>query len=202
MRQTTELTIAVTDRDHAQGPSSAPVTLVEYGDYQCPYCLRAYPIVKKIQQRMGDHLRFVFRNFPITSSHQYAKLAAETAEAAADQGKFWEMHDALFENQVLLGEDLVMQLAATLGLDVERFAKALESGEFRGRVKTDFMGGVKSGVNGTPGFFINGRRFVDSWDFEPLYAALAEEATARSAPARPGKAGASGPGGGKPSGGR
>ena len=178
MRKGTQLTIAVGDTDHAQGPSSAPVTLVEYGDYQCPYCLRAYPIVKKIQQKMGDRLRFVFRNFPITTSHPSAELAAEAAEAAADQGKFWEMHDALYENQFRLGEEMVAQLAEELGLDVKRFAKALEGGTFRRRVKDDFMGGVKSGVNGTPGFFINGRRYDESWDFEPLYAALAAEAPA------------------------
>jgi protein-disulfide isomerase len=170
------LTIPVSDSDHAQGPGSARVTLVEYGDYQCPHCLRAYPIVKKIQKVMGKNLRFVFRNFPITSSHPDAELAAEAAEAAADQGKFWEMHDAIYENQMRLGGELVLELAETLDLDVERFAKALEAGTFRRRVKDDFMGGVKSGVNGTPGFFINGNRYDESWDFESLHAALAAEA--------------------------
>jgi protein-disulfide isomerase len=125
---------------------------------------------------MGKSLRFVFRNFPITTSHEFAELGAEAAEAAADQGKFWEMHDALYENQFRLSEELVLELAEELGLDVERFAKALEAGTFRRRVKDDFMSGVKSGVNGTPGFFINGRRYDESWDFEPLAAALAAQA--------------------------
>ena len=108
-------------RDHIQGPGDAPVTLVEYGDYQCPFCGRAYPIVKKVRARMGDRLRFVFRDFPISTSHPNAEHAAEAAEAAAAQGRFWEMHDHLFENQKRLRDEDLQRYARELGLDVERF---------------------------------------------------------------------------------
>src|SRR5512132_1246475 len=108
-------------RDHIQGPADAPVTLLEYGDYECPYCGAAYPIIKEVQARMGDRLRFVFRNFPITTSHPHSEHAAEVAEAAATQGKFWEMHDHLYENQQRLTNPDLHGYAEVLGLDVERF---------------------------------------------------------------------------------
>jgi len=158
--------------DHAQGPADAPVTLVEYGDYQCPYCGQAYPIVKAIQARSGPRLRFVFRNMPLKNAHPQAELAAEAAEAAALQGKFWEMHDALYEHQARLGPEFVTKEAARLHLDLDAFNAAIDSGQVRGRVEHDFMDGVRSGVNGTPTFFINGTRFDDSWDEETLGAAI------------------------------
>jgi protein-disulfide isomerase len=158
--------------DHAQGPANAPVTLVEYGDYQCPYCGAAYPIIKAVQQRLGDKLRFVFRNFPLQQAHPYAELAAEAAEAAGAQGKFWEMHDALFENQAELGQELIETLVGRLGLDAASFESDLETRKFQARVKHDFMGGVRSGVNGTPSLFINGERYDEGWDEESLAAAL------------------------------
>ena len=167
-----DLTLAVGERDHSQGGAKAPVTLVEYGDYECPHCGRAYPIIKAVAKRMGDQLRFVFRNFPLNNAHPNAELAAETAEAAGAQGKFWEMHDALYENQAQLGQDLVMELAQSLKLDTTRFLDDLRSRKFQARVKEDFMSGVRSGVNGTPGLFINGIRFEESWDEENLLAAL------------------------------
>src|SRR5437899_8175552 len=116
------LTMPVTeDRDHIQGPADAPVTLVQYGDYECPYCGAAYPIIKELQARMGQRLRFVFRNFPITTSHPHAQQAAEAAEAAASQGKFWPMHDLLYENQKNLRDQNLRTYAEQLALDVELF---------------------------------------------------------------------------------
>ena len=167
------LTVPVKEgRDHIDGPADAVVTLVEYGDYECPYCGAAYPIVKEVQQRMGEKLRFVFRNFPITTSHPHAEQAAETAEAAAVQDKFWEMHDVLYENQRRLDDPALHGYAEQVGLDVERFDKELAEHAHAGRVREDFMSGVRSGVNGTPSFYINGVRHDDSYDVDTLLAAL------------------------------
>ncbi len=160
------------DRDHIQGPTEAAVTLVEYGDYECPYCGAAYPIIKEVQSRMGERLRFVFRNFPITTSHPHAEQAAETAEAAATQGRFWQMHDLLYENQKRLRDPDLRDYAERLSLDVERFDKELAEHVHAARVREDFMSGVRSGVNGTPTFYINGTRHDDSYDVETMVAAL------------------------------
>jgi protein-disulfide isomerase len=169
----TALTVPVDeDRDHVQGTADAAVTLVEYGDYECPYCGAAYPIVKEVQARMGDRLRFVFRNFPITTSHPQAEQAAESAEAAAAQERFWEMHDVLYENQRHLEDENLRTYAEQLGLDVERFGKELAEHVHAARVREDFMSGVRSGVNGTPTFYINGVRHDDSYELETLLAAL------------------------------
>jgi protein-disulfide isomerase len=168
-----ELTLPVAeDRDHIEGPADAPVTLVEYGDYECPYCGAAYPIVKQVQSQMGERLRFVFRNFPITTSHPHAEQAAEAAEAADAQGRFWEMHDHLYEHQRHLENDDLVGYAGALGLDVERFADELARHVHAARVREDFMSGVRSGVNGTPTFYVNGLRYDDSYEFEPLSAAV------------------------------
>jgi protein-disulfide isomerase len=167
------LTLPVSeDRDHIQGPAEAAVTLVEYGDYECPYCGAAYPIIKEVQERMGEGLRFVFRNFPITTSHPHAELAAEAAEAAAAQDRFWEMHDLLYENQQRLGEEDLHAYADQLGLEVEPFDQELAEHVHAERVHEDFMSGVRSGVNGTPTFYINGLRYDDSYELETLLAAL------------------------------
>jgi protein-disulfide isomerase len=166
------LTLPVGVRDHAQGPETALVTLVEYGDYQCPYCGRAYPIVKALQKRMRDSLRFVFRNFPITALHPHAEQAAQAAEAAGEWGKFWEMHDLLFEHQRALGMRHLAEYAERLGLDPDGLVEAIERGTFEARVREDFMTGVRSGVNGTPTFFINGARHDGMWDLESLTAAV------------------------------
>ncbi len=166
------LTLPVSERDHIQGPADAAVTLVEYGDYECPHCKRAYPIVKQIQRRMGRRLRFVFRNFPLRESHPHAQHAAEAAEAAGAQGKFWEMHDLLFERQFALEDESLIEYAGDLGLDVPRFREDLAEGAYAPRVREDFRSGVMSGVNGTPTFFVNGARHDDAWDVEPLLAAL------------------------------
>jgi len=167
------LAVAVDDdRDHIQGPADAAVTLVEYGDYECPYCGAAYPIVKELQARMRDRLRFVFRNFPITTSHPHAEQAAEAAEAAAAQGRFWEMHDLLYENQRRLRDQDLHAYAEQLGLEVDRFDKDLAEHVHAPRVREDFMSGVRSGVNGTPSFYVNGARHDDSYDLDTLLAAL------------------------------
>jgi protein-disulfide isomerase len=164
------------DRDHIQGPADAAVTLVQYGDYECPYCGEAYPIIKEVQARLGDSLRFVFRNFPITTSHPHAERAAEVAEAAAAQGKFWEMHDLLYENQRRLRDEDLHTYAERLGLDVELFDKEMADHAHAERVREDFMSGVRSGVNGTPTFYINGVRHDDSYETEVLLDALEQAA--------------------------
>ena len=169
---TAKLTPPVGQRDHRQGPETAPVTLVEYGDYECPYCGEAYPIVKEIQRRLGDRLLFVFRNFPLTQSHPHAEHAAESAEAAAAQGKFWEMHDYLFEHQQALDDAHLVQYAGALNLDKETFMREMTEHVHTKRVREDFLSGVRSGVNGTPTFFINGVRHDDSYELETLLAAI------------------------------
>jgi protein-disulfide isomerase len=159
-------------RDHVQGPADAPVTLLEYGDYQCPYCGAAHPIVKALQRHLGGNLRFAFRHFPLATIHEYAEGAAEAAEAAGAQGKFWQMHDTLFENQPALDFESLVGYAEELGLDVERFAMDLENQVHAPRVREDFISGIRSGVNGTPTFFINGVRHEGSFDVETMLEAI------------------------------
>jgi protein-disulfide isomerase len=167
-----DLTIPVSETDHIQGSAQAAATLLEYGDYQCPYCGQAYGIVKDLQAALGGKLRFVFRNFPLTKAHPFAELAAEAAEAAAASGKFWEMHDTLYENQRALSAESIVEFARRLGLNVPKFVEDIEKRRFRSRVRNDFMGGVRSGVSGTPGFFINGEKYDESWDYDTLLGAL------------------------------
>jgi len=166
------LAVPVGPRDHIIGPDTAPVTLVEYGDYECPYCGAAHPIVQALVDRLGDDLRFVFRHFPLAQAHPHAQQAAEAAEAAGVQGKFWQMHDLLYEHQTALDSHHLLAYAGALGLDVERFASELASHVHADRVRQDFMSGVRSGVNGTPSFFINGRRHDGSYDLRTLLAAI------------------------------
>jgi protein-disulfide isomerase len=170
--EATLVTPVTEGRDHIQGPADAPVTLVEYGDYECPYCGAAYPIVKEVQARMGDRLRFVFRNFPISTSHPHAEHAAEAAEAAGAQGRFWEMHDLLYENQQHLSDPDLEGYAERLGLDVQTFDDELTAQVHAARVHEDFMSGVRSGVNGTPTFYVNGARYDDSYELESFLPAL------------------------------
>jgi protein-disulfide isomerase len=164
-------------RDHAQGDPKALLTLVEYGDYQCPFCGAAYPEVKKVQKELGAKLRFVFRNFPLTNVHEFAMVAAETAEAAGAQGKFWEMHDFLYEHQKTLGDSSVaIGYAKKIGLDTQKFEREVSQHAYQKRIRDDFMGGVRSGVNGTPTFYVNGVRH----DGPAEAKALAESLTAKS----------------------
>ena len=169
-----KLTLPIAGRDHFQGPMDAPITLLEYGDYECPYCGEAYPVVKAIQKRLGARLCFVFRNFPLTNSHPHAQHAAEAAEAAGEQGKFWEMHDLLFENQDALEDEDLAQYATALGLDGRRLIAEISTGAHTARVREDFRSGARDGVNGTPTFFINGVRYDGAPDVEGLLAALKE----------------------------
>jgi protein-disulfide isomerase len=173
-----KLKTPVGPEDHAQGDPHAPCTLVEYGDYECPHCGHAYPIVKQVQKHFGERLLFVYRNFPLTQSHPHAEPAAETAEFAAAGGKFWEMHDLLFENQTRLSTGLFERLAEQLDLDPAALAASLASHEFAARVRADFAGGVRSGVNGTPTFFINGRRHDGPFEYPDLIAAIDAATTA------------------------
>ena len=170
MMESAELVVPVSERDHSIGPEDAPVTLVQYGDFECPYCGAAYPMIKDIQQRMGDRLRFVFRNFPITTSHPHAMRAAEAAEAAGAQGKFWEMHDMLYEHQDDLAD--VEQYALKIGLEIYQFNSDLAGEKYSKKVRDDFRGGVRSGVNGTPTFFVNGVRYNGEHTYEAMLAAL------------------------------
>ncbi len=149
----------ISTKDHIQGNEKAGVTIVEFGDYQCPHCGAAYPIIKEIQEAFGDQVSFVFRNFPLSESHQYATIAAQAAEAAAIQGKFWEMHDAIYEQQNSLDEDFLIKLSTELGLDTEQFKQDLNTYAVKEKVENDFESGIRSGVNGTPTFFVNGERF-------------------------------------------
>lgn len=174
------LKIPVGPEDHLQGDAHAPVTLVEYGDYECPHCGRAYPIVKQVQKHFGKKLRFVFRNFPLNEAHAHAEAAAETAEFAGVNHKFWEMHDLLFDNQDRLARPLFGELARKLGLDTVALQKALETREYAPRIRADFSGGARSGVNGTPTFFINGQRLDAPFDYEDLVRAIDAELARRS----------------------
>ncbi len=172
---TPKLTLPVNEtRDHIQGSPTAKVTLVQYGDYQCPYCGEAYSIIKKIQKRFGSDLRFVFRNFPITEAHPFAETGAEIAEAAGAQGKFWEMHDYLYENQQSLSnvEFFARYANEKLGLDGKKLKKEVLAQAYTARIKEDFMTGIRSGVNGTPTFFINDYRHNGSYDYEVLEEAI------------------------------
>jgi protein-disulfide isomerase len=167
------LTLPVGERDHIQGPSNAPLLLVEYGDYECPYCGAAYPIVKRVQKQLGARLRFVFRNFPITNAHPHAAWAAETAEAAAEQGKFWEMHDFLYEHQGSLGDEaLFAEFERKLKMDVTKIGRQVAQQAYAARIDEDFSSGVRSGVNGTPTFFINGVRYDGYPEVAHLVAAI------------------------------
>ncbi len=160
-----QLSVPVNNSDHMQGSMDAPLILLEYGDYQCPYCGQAYPIVKQIQSDFGDQLAFVFRNFPLSQMHAHAFHAAEAAEIAADEGKFWEMHDIMFENQDQLDDLGLAKMADRIGLDPKQFLVNLESNSKKDKVQSDFMSGVESGVNGTPSFYINGAKYNGSWDY-------------------------------------
>jgi protein-disulfide isomerase len=170
------LIVPVSARDHIRGPANAPVTLVEYGDYQCPYCGLANPIVDEIRRELGDGLRFVFRNFPLTEVHPHAEHAAEIAEAAGMHHKFWEMHDMLYAHQRALDDQHLAEYATSLGLPASDIKRALAQHTYLERVRADFMGGVRSGVNGTPTFFINDVRHDGSFDRDTLLAAIADAA--------------------------
>ncbi len=173
LREEAALAVPVSAHDHVQGNDHAVVTLVEYGDFQCPACAMAYPLVKQLQHRYAGNLRFVFRHFPLGQAHPYAQMAAELAEAAAVEGQFWPMHDWLYENQdawVADGADGLEAGARALGLDAQALAATLRNPDIASHVRRDFMGGVRSGVNGTPSFYVNG--YLHQGDFDALTHAI------------------------------
>lgn len=177
-----KLTLPVSPaRDHIRGPVDALVTLVEYGDYECPYCGAAHAIVKTIMDQVSEAVRFVFRHFPMTSVHPFAELAAEAAEAAGHQHRFWDMHDTLFANQRRLDGPSLLGYASVLGLDIKQFDKEVADHVHLPRITEDFTSGIRSGVNGTPTFFINGIRHDGGWDYESLIGALQRAAVASAA---------------------
>ncbi|MGA2890435.1 MAG: thioredoxin domain-containing protein [Terracidiphilus sp.] len=167
-----KLSIAVSIKDHMQGDPAAECSLVEYGDYECPHCGTAYPIVKRLQEHFAKRLSFVFRNFPLSQIHPWAEPAAEVAEFAGAHSKFWEMHDMLFENQESLSNALFLDLADRLDLSPSQLQTAVTEQTYRARVRADFSGGARSGVNGTPTFFINGQRHNGAFDFDALSNAI------------------------------
>jgi protein-disulfide isomerase len=166
------LSISISPDDHVQGDATAACSLVEYGDYECPSCAQIQPVIKRLQRHFGERLSFVFRNFPLTEMHPWAESAAEAAEFAATYGKFWEMHDLLFQNQTIFSETLLLELADKLGLSRAQLRVDLESEKFRQRVRTDFEAGVRSGVNGTPTLFIDDRLYDGSFDSDSLTDAI------------------------------
>ncbi|GAA0224272.1 DsbA family protein [Haladaptatus pallidirubidus] len=168
----TQLSVPVNQHDHVDGVVDATVTLVEYGDYECPYCEEAHQAVKELRRTLNERVRFVFRHFPLTQLHPHAQRAAEAAEAAAEQGKFWEMHDLLFEHPSEIREAELQDFAATLDLDLTQFNDELAMHTHRSRVREDIISGAQSGVIGTPTFFINGERYDEQWDVAPLRTAL------------------------------
>jgi protein-disulfide isomerase len=172
MTQGKHLVVPVSERDHSQGPATAAVTLVQYGDYECPYTRQSTTIVREVQQQLGNQLRFVYRNFPLTGIHPHALHAALAAEAAATQGKFWEMHDYIFHHQHTLEDADLEQFAGAVGLDMQQFARDIGEQLSLARIEEDVEGGERSGVQGTPTFFINGVLYRGSWEHDALLAAL------------------------------
>jgi len=167
-----KLTFPVSGRDHIRGPVDAPVTLLEYGDFECPLCGEAHAVIRAIQQRLGDQLCFAYRHFPLTNVHPHAEHAAEAAEAAGVRGRFWQMHDLLYENQDALDDEYLAHYAKLLGLDPRRVLAEVLEGAYIARVREDFRCGVRGGVNGTPTLFINGERYDGERGLEALLAAL------------------------------
>ncbi len=170
-----DLVVPVSAHDHIRGPANAPLTLVQYADFQCPHCAAAYPEVAAIANELSDSLRLVLRHFPLSQVHPQAQRAAEAAEAAAGHGRFWEMASLLYENQEELDDHSLGRYARKAGLDLKRFRKELSSGVHAARVRADYLGGIRSGVNGTPTFFINGKRYEGPFKSEALVAALLNE---------------------------
>jgi protein-disulfide isomerase len=175
----------ITPGDHRRGDPDAPVILVEYGDYQCPHCAMARPVVRELLRSFCADLALVYRHFPLTEVHPLAATAAEAAEFAGDNNAFWEMHEALFANQPRLSLPAIFGIAGAVGLPQAELQQALSAGTYRQKVRDDFMGGVRSGVNGTPCFFVNGIRHDGANGFPELAMAIAAVRPAPAPPARP-----------------
>jgi protein-disulfide isomerase len=160
-----KLTPPINQHDHIQGLGDAPITLLEYGDYQCPHCAAAYPIIKEIQKIFSKKLRFAFRNFPLANIHEFAIPAALAAEAAGRQDKYWEMHDFIFEHQAKLSKLAFIEFAQMLKLNIAHFKMDFQDKKLEQKIEEDFESGVRSGVNGTPSFYINQHKYDGSYDF-------------------------------------
>lgn len=176
-----QLMLAVGERDHVRGAEGAAVTVVEYGDFECPQCAQAFPVMQSICEAFGDRLRFVYRHFPLTNVHAHAQRAAEASEWAAAKSAFWQMHDGLFTNGGKLTDADILALAERLGFDSASLHQAWAAHTFIPRVKEDFLGGIRSGVAGTPTFFINSARHEDAWDFAALSRAIERAEAAQAA---------------------
>jgi protein-disulfide isomerase len=155
-------------RDHIRGPVDAPITVIEYGDFECPFCGAASSVARELRERYGDRLRYVFRHLPLADVHPRAELAAEAAEAAGAQGRFWEMHDLLFRHQDELEIEDLIGYAGSVGIDVERFTRDLTESRYGGRVREDVASAEASGARATPTFFVGERRHSGPWDTESL----------------------------------
>jgi protein-disulfide isomerase len=166
------LAVPVSERDHTQGPATAAITLVQYGDYECPYTRRSTWVVQALQQELGDQFRFVYRNFPLTEIHPHALHAALAAEAAAAQGKFWEMHDYIFHHQHTLADADLAQFAEAVGLDLQQYTHDVAEQRGLAPIEDDVEGGERSGVQGTPTFFINSVLYRGAFEHDALLAAL------------------------------
>jgi protein-disulfide isomerase len=169
------LKVPLRPSDHVIGDEHAPVILLEYGDYECPHCGRAHPIVKAVRKHFGKQMQFAYRHFPLTQIHPFAAAAAETAEFAGAHGRFWQMHELLFENQDRLDLPLFFEAAKLLGLSADELKTGLESRRYAEKVREDFMSGVRSGVNGTPTFFVNGHRHEGTYEYEDLIQSIERE---------------------------
>jgi protein-disulfide isomerase len=168
------LSPALEELDHVRGERSAPLELVMFGDFQCPFCLGAQSVLRRVRERLDDRLVFAFRHLPIPERHPLAPLAAEASEAAAAQGRFWEYHDALFAAQPKLSRETMLAVATDLGLDAERMAAEIDSNAHRGRIERDLDSAAASGATGTPTFFTNGVRLFGAYDASSLVEALEE----------------------------
>ena len=163
----------VTERDHTSGSATAPVTLVEYGNFECIYCGRVYPMIKQVQNLLGDNLRFVFRHFPTVQTHPHSLRAAEAVEAAAAQQKFWQMHDELFTHQTALEDRNLSRYAKRIGLDLERFDHDMTEHSFLQQIDADYQRSLfDEHITGTPTLYLNGVRYTGATDFESLLHAI------------------------------
>jgi protein-disulfide isomerase len=162
------LRVPVSDNDHSEGDKNAAIVLIEYGDYECPHCGAAYPVIKKLQKHFGSKLRFIFRNFPIAESHPHAVTAAYVAEASALQGKFWPVHDLIYEHQQNLSTQLLLSLAESAGVDIKKLSQDISTPAVTDRVEKDLEGGARSGVNGTPSFFVNGYKYEGYHEYDRM----------------------------------
>ena len=168
----------VSERDHTLGPADARVTLAEYADFECPHCGALHPVLEAARKAFGGNLRFVFRHFPLRSSHPHALAAAKAAEAAGEQGRFWEMHDRLFQRQSRLTDEDLLRHARKIGLDVLRFQRELAGRAHEARIREDLASAAQSGAKGTPSLFINGELYQGSLERGDVFAALAHAAVA------------------------